>query len=452
MLRLLGNVVDSVITRSGLPHAGVLMSSEHSLAHLTLAERTEVEERLRLLRPILDGTEKLLSVADTSGISRRTLKRWLAAYRLYGPAGLIPQRRANRGLYRVLSQEQRELIENAVHETPARSVKEIYSAVLAMGQQGSRKPPSYRTVALFIQRHYPKRTLKKRTPVASYDLKTPALYRTNGQAELSSPNELWHIGKGALDVDIINERAQAARVWLTLVMDMYSSMIAGYYLSLQRPNATSSALALYQAILPKTDDQWHICGLPKTLCMDDPGPSKIRAIERICADMQITLGLCSPTSPSKNKPFELFHSAVSDRFRNANSRAMSLARFQEEFHKFLMEQYHLQRAEKSDMTRLECWLGHHGAVRLPEDVTQFDSLLVSVAKLRRVHADGMHFQGARYVHPVLMEHIGEMVAIRYDPRDLSQICVYQNDVLLGYAIRFSAGLPESNMRQLRGKT
>jgi putative transposase len=52
---------------------------------------------------------------------------------------------------------------------------------------------------------------------------------------------------------------------------------------------------------------------------------------------------------------------------------------------------------------------------LPESAEQLDLLLLTVVKPRKVHPDGIHFQGLRYLDPVLAAYVGEPVTIRYDP-------------------------------------
>ena len=42
----------------------------------------------------------------------------------------------------------------------------------------------------------------------------------------------------------------------------------------------------------------------------------------------------------------------------------------------------------------------------------------------------MHFQGLRYLDPVLAAYVGEQVTIRYDPRDLAEIRVFHDETFL----------------------
>jgi putative transposase len=71
---------------------------------------------------------------------------------------------------------------------------------------------------------------------------------------------------------------------------------------------------------------------------------------------------------------------------------------------------------------------------LPESLEQLDLLLLTVAKPRTIHPDGIHFQSLRYLDPTLAAYVGESVIIRYDPRDLAEIRVFHADRFLCRAI------------------
>ena len=67
-------------------------------------------------------------------------------------------------------------------------------------------------------------------------------------------------------------------------------------------------------------------------------------------------------------------------------------------------------------------------------MSKLDLLLLTVAKPRRVHPDGIHFQGYRYLDTTLAAYVGEDVVIRYDPRDLAELRVYFGEMFLCRAI------------------
>src|SRR3954453_16209852 len=70
------------------------------------------------------------------------------------------------------------------------------------------------------------------------------------------------------------------------------------------------------------------------------------------------------------------------------------------------------------------WRGRGFLPRLPDSLEDLDLLLILHAESRRVRRDGVRFQGLRYVASTLAGFVGEMVTVRYDPRDLSEIRLF----------------------------
>jgi putative transposase len=71
---------------------------------------------------------------------------------------------------------------------------------------------------------------------------------------------------------------------------------------------------------------------------------------------------------------------------------------------------------------------------MPESLEQLDLLLLTVAKPRIVHRDGIRFQGQCYLDLTLAAYVGEPVTIRYDPRDLGEIRVFHHGRFLCRAV------------------
>ena len=71
---------------------------------------------------------------------------------------------------------------------------------------------------------------------------------------------------------------------------------------------------------------------------------------------------------------------------------------------------------------------------MPGSLEELDLLLLTVARARTIHPDGIHFQSLRYLDPVLAAYVGESVIIRYDPRDMAEIRIFYRDRFLCRAI------------------
>lgn len=83
---------------------------------------------------------------------------------------------------------------------------------------------------------------------------------------------------------------------------------------------------------------------------------------------------------------------------------------------------------------IHAWNNSGFLPNMPESLESLDLLLLNVAKPRKVHPDGIHFQGLRYIDTNLAAYVGESVIIRYDPRDIAEIRVFYQDKYLCTAI------------------
>jgi len=90
---------------------------------------------------------------------------------------------------------------------------------------------------------------------------------------------------------------------LTLVIDVATRAIAGFHLSLDAPSATSTALAISHAVLPKGGPQsnlsesWPMQGLPQMIHLDNAKEFHSQALERGCREHRISLKFRPPRTP-----------------------------------------------------------------------------------------------------------------------------------------------------------
>ena len=82
----------------------------------------------------------------------------------------------------------------------------------------------------------------------------------------------------------------------------------------------------------------------------------------------------------------------------------------------------------------DAWVADGWLPRMPDSLKQLDGLLLTVPKNRVVQRDGIHFQGQRYLAPTLAPFVGHTIMIRYDPRDISEIRVYDRDTFVCVAV------------------
>lgn len=113
---------------------------------------------------------------------------------------------------------------------------------------------------------------------------------------------------------------------------------------------------------------------------------------------------------------------------------LTLSTFDTAFREWLLNTYHLRVHGETKQPPQARWEAGGFLPRLPDSREQLDLLLLTVAQPRRVHQDGIHFQGQRYIDLTLASYVEEDVTIRYDPRDLAEISVFHEDAFLCHAI------------------
>jgi putative transposase len=113
---------------------------------------------------------------------------------------------------------------------------------------------------------------------------------------------------------------------------------------------------------------------------------------------------------------------------------LSLAELDAALYRFIVEDYHTRIHSETRQGPGGRWEAGGFIPRMPERPEELDLLLLTVARPRKVHQDGIHFEGLRYMDLNLAAFVGESVIIRYDPRDLGEIRVFHEGRFLCRAV------------------
>ncbi len=404
------------------------------------APRPLALERFGLLRPALEDGVPLAHVARQHQVQLRTLQRWLRAYRQHGLAGLARKPYRNRG-HRRLPGELEQLIEGLALRRPRLSCAAVYREVATVATARGWAAPSYATVYSIIRDLDPALvTLAHQGPKVYAD-RFDLLYRR----EASRPNELWQADHTELDVRVLDERGRPARPWLTVILDDYSRAVAGYALSLHAPSSIQTALALRQAIWRKADPHWAVCGIPETFYSDHGSDFTSQHLEQVAADLPMALVFSIAGTPRGRGKIERIFETVNQCFlchqpgytpagSPPGKGVLTLPELDGRLRAYFVESYQRQPHSETGVPPQIRWEADGFLLRLPDSLEELDLLLLTVAKPRRVHQDGIHVQGFRYLDVTLAAYVGEEVTIRYDPRDMAEVRVYLGETFVCRAI------------------
>jgi putative transposase len=413
-----------------------------SLSQLTEAERAQALERFQLLCPFFEDEVTLTEIARHHGQPLRTLRRWVEAYRKHGLTGLLRKGRADQGTGRRLSPELQQFVEGLALQRPRLSAAAIHRQVSELARRRGGPAPSYSLVYGIVRALPADLITLAHEGTKAYTQRYDLLHRR----EAAGPNAIWQADHSQLDLLLVREGKVPAKPWLTVVQDDYSRAIAGYFLSFDAPCTLHTALALRQAIWRKEEPGWHLCGIPAVLYTDHGSDFTSKHLEQVAADLKMQLVFSLPGQPRGRGKIERFFGTVQQLliselpgYAPTDSRTVAepqwtLSELDRRFRTFLLSTYHRRVPEGLRQTPHDRWEAGGFLPQMPASLEQLDLLLLTMATPRKVHPDGIRFQGMRYLDPTLAAYVGEAVIVRYDPRDLGEVRLFHEGQFLCRAI------------------
>lgn len=367
--------------------------------------------RVELLSPLLaEGLDPARArqlraqICAQSGLSERTLRRYLARYHLGGFAALKPGRRGKSGHDPVIPDQ---IIEQAIvlrREVPSRSVAQL---IQILEWEGLIKPGQVK-----------RSTLQEKLAERGYSTRQMRLYTTGGIAarryQQPHRNRLWHsdikfgpyLGAG-------KDKQQVYLV--TFIDDATRFVLHGeFYPTLDQVIIED---CFRQAI--------HKYGVPQAVYFDNGKQYRTKWMARACAKMGIRLLYARPYSPEATGKIERFNRVV-DSFLSeaALEKPTRREKLNELFWVWLEECYQNKphSALKDNQSPTTAYQGDSQPLRYLDAETIKDAFLHSEA--RKVDKAGcISFKGKKY--EVGVTFAGCTVDCIYDPSDLSELtCEY----------------------------
>lgn len=465
--------ISDVIKAIGAPKKsdGKEGTDSSSAEKLTPEAWTEANRIYEILKPLIENANP--TRADAQAVARNLQKHVSTVYRLLnklnenGMAALAPVKpNGGRGKAR---------INDIADDITCAVIREDYlttlrpkpsSLMLTIRNRCKRagvKAPHENTVRLRIQQLGERQKAIARVGKKALFRYSPAEGVYEG-AEF--PNQVWQIDHTPLDVCIVDDvyRKNIGRPWLTLVIDVFSRCVAGFYLSLEKPNAASVGLALVHAILPKEawlashgiDAVWPVWGKPITVHADNDKTFRCDTVKRAAAVNRIALEWRPVATPHwgahierllgtlnhelQNLPGSTFSNPVQRGDYKPHEEAIyTFGEIEEHLTKLICGIYHQRKHSgigRPPIRKLEAgFLGEGDALGtgLPEVVKDREKLRIDFLPmtLMTVQRNGVTWDNITYYDPVLDPWIlannpdntnkRRKFILKRDPRDISQI-------------------------------
>lgn len=405
------------------------------LTNFSEEQRREAMRKYEIIESYINSREKLNDISDKTGIPLRTLYRWAEQYNNLGLVGLIRKSRSDNGTIRI-NDDIKQSIEQLYIKNKKMSIATIHRKIINEHEIHSL---SYYQVYKIIKNIEPSLIYLAHKGSKKYDETFDLIHIR----ETNRANEIWQADHTLLDIEILDESNVVNRPWLTIILDEFSRSVVGYNLSFNSPSAIQTSLTLHQAIWQKKDRRWPICGIPENFYTDHGSDFTSQHLEQVAVDLKINLIFSRIGVPRGRGKIERFFLTVNQLFLETlpgyignenSSKLLTIQEFKDKLHHFLIEGYNHKIHSSLKITPIEKWNSDVFLPNFPDNIETLDMLLLESSKTRKVHSDGIHFQGICYTNPNLIAYVGESVLIRYNPSDLAEIRIYYKNEFLCNAI------------------
>jgi putative transposase len=424
------------------------------------------------LRPIIQQVAN--AIQDLNSPSVATLYRWHRKYVASQDIRSLIPRKDLRGSKQ--SKQSASLlalattvIEQAYKVSPQTHIKRIYESLIGMIEaknltllfEEKIEKPSLRTFyRLFASiDSYDKVRLKVGKAAAEKQFRLVKF--TTKTKHILERIEIDHT---PLDLFLIDENTNLplGRPDLTVIIDHFSRMLLGYYLSFQKPSTAVVMGALRHAILPKTpknpvissikiDHEWVCYGVPDLMVLDNGWEFHSSDLESVAFDLGIRIQYCPKHEPRFKGVVERYLKTINYNFSSQFAGAsfarwhlrndydplkhaiLTMAEFNHIFHKWVLDIYSQTKHRGIGTTPWAKW--HEDlkfrAPTLPLSVQELKKRIGKV-ETRTLRRDGILIKGIRYNSDELSANLraygaGVKVRVLYDPEDLKDIQVWGPD-------------------------
>lgn len=449
------------------------MSDERGMADVTLVNEqhwAKAKRRLPIIRSFATSAHRTAALAEEAatelGISRThfytLLKRYEADPYL---SSLLPRRPGPLRGTSMLSTEIDALIDEAIelHYLTRQKPKlaDLVTEIHRRCYEAAYPAPSRKAITARLRAKPAEVVIRRRQGNKAADDR----YRpVTGSLEASSPLSLVQIDHTLVDVIVVDSvtRLPIQRPWISLAIDVCSRVVVGFHLSLEPPSATSVALCISHAVLPKDgwlaqrniDQSWPVHGLFARLHLDNGKDFRSEALRRGCEQYGIAIDYRPVRTPHYGGHIERLigtmmgqvHLLPGTTFSDIREKGdldpeKTAAMTVEEVERWLAHQitgvYHRNIHRALGVPPLAAW--EHGligdsttpGIGEPTTISDARRFLIDFLPIERrlIRRDGVSLHNIHYWSDVLRVWVGtkERRIVRYDPRDLSRIYLLTPD-------------------------
>ena len=369
--------------------------------------REEGLRRYRIIAPLLEEglaeSEKRSIrrlIRSQEGISGRTLRRYVAAFKRGGFEALLPGERKDKGTCRAIPAEALQMAAELRRELPARSAERIQHLLASEG---------YRVARSTLERHL------RRQGLSSREIKAEQKQVASRRFNRKGRNTLWQAdlkyGPYLPDPDHPGRRM---RTYLAAIIDDATRLVVhGEFYDNQKLPVLEDTLR--KAVIR--------CGLPDNLYVDNGKIFVSQWLRLACAKLRIRHLNTKAYSPESKGKIERWNRTVDEFLREAQlEKPQTLEQLNGFFRAWLSEGYnHREHSSLAGKSPARAFTQDTKPLRFHSPEALREAFLWE--KTPRVDKAGC-ISLAGLCYEVGVEYIRKKVLVRYDPFDLSVVEVW----------------------------
>jgi putative transposase len=456
---------------------------DRTIDAFTQEELERAQVRFNIIQPFLTemrgNKAELMRVAKEHGYNASTLYNWIFRYETCGHIGGLvdSEGRGGKGGKRLKDEKLEELISEVINDIylGGKSVNNTFNKIKMLCEDLDLKVPHISTIRRRIKNIPEYERVKRREGANTADKKHGA--RPGHFPGATTPLSVVQVDHTILDIFLVDddEREPFKRPWLTVLMDVFSRMVLGFYLSFDAPGAFGTGRAIANSILPKekflkslgVDGDWPCWGKMVSIHCDNAKEFRGNMLKDACLAYNIDLKFRPVRKPVYGSHIErlmgTFATEIADLDgatkvskekrshkhpeKNAN---MTLDEFEVWLTRFITNIYHKRSHRGINMSPYDKWMegiwgsGDQLGIGTPPErisgIQEEIKLRLDLAphEERTIQVDGVSIGGLTYFNDLFRPWVGKKEVdkdgktlrskkfkFKYDPRDLS--CIYWLD-------------------------